>query len=89
MASIMIPAVALSSLQIPPGTSSHERIRLPGKGISRLNSYGYGDHYVTIKVRVPKKLSEEQKALLLNFAETEVEVNGSVEGVTNTSTGEA
>ncbi|XP_067121060.1 protein tumorous imaginal discs, mitochondrial-like [Centruroides vittatus] len=40
-------------LQIPAGTSSHTRIFLKGKGMKRVNSPGYGDHYVHIKVKVP------------------------------------
>ncbi len=39
--------------QIPAGTSSHTRIRLAGKGIARTSSYGHGDHYVNVKIRIP------------------------------------
>lgn len=69
---------------IPPGSSSHDRIRLAGKGISRMNGYGYGDHYLHIQVKPPKRLTELQRALLLAYAETESDVTGSVEGVTST-----
>ncbi|XP_025088835.1 protein tumorous imaginal discs, mitochondrial-like isoform X2 [Pomacea canaliculata] len=71
-------------LTIPPGTQSHDRIRLQGKGITRVNSYGYGDHYVHIKIKVPVKLTPEQKALILAFAETDTLVDGTVNGVTQT-----
>ena len=67
-------------LTVPPCTSSHTRLRLPGKGISRVNAYGYGDHYVHVRIRPPARISEEQRALLLSFATTEKGVNGSVEG---------
>ncbi|XP_035232727.1 protein tumorous imaginal discs, mitochondrial-like, partial [Stegodyphus dumicola] len=40
-------------LKIPPCTSSHTRMRLEGKGIKRVTSYGYGDHYIYIKIKVP------------------------------------
>ncbi|KAK7496458.1 hypothetical protein BaRGS_00012380 [Batillaria attramentaria] len=73
-------------LVIPAGTQSHDRIRLPGKGISRVNSYGYGDHYVHIKITVPVKLTTEQKALISTFAETEKVPNGTINGITQTST---
>ena len=43
----------LSNVQIPAGTQSHDRHRLAGKGISRVNSHGYGDHYVHFKIKVP------------------------------------
>ncbi|XP_046355095.2 protein tumorous imaginal discs, mitochondrial-like isoform X2 [Haliotis rufescens] len=71
-------------LTIPNGTQSHERIRLPGKGISRVNSYGYGDHYVHIKIKIPTRLSAEQKALILAYAELEKGVEGTVDGVART-----
>lgn len=45
---------ALVFLQIPAGIQTDQRIRLSGKGIARMNSYGYGDHYVHIKIRIPK-----------------------------------
>ena len=58
-------------VNIPPGTSSHTRIQLPAKGIRKLNSYGYGDHYVHIKIKVPKKLTDKQRETLAAFAETD------------------
>ena len=42
------------TLKIPPGTSSHSRIRLANKGIRRIDSYGHGDHYIQLKIRVPQ-----------------------------------
>lgn len=47
-----------------PGTASHTKVCLTSKGMKRVNSYGNGDHYVHIKIVVPKKLSKEQKALM-------------------------
>lgn len=49
------------------GTSSHSKVVLTNKGMKRVNSYGNGDHYVHIKVAVPKKLTNEQKALIQVF----------------------
>jgi DnaJ homolog subfamily A member 3 len=40
-------------LRIPSGTNSHERFRLTNKGIKRVHSSGYGDHYVYIKIKTP------------------------------------
>lgn len=51
-------------IQIMPGTASHTKICLNNKGMKRVNSYGNGDHYVHIKIAVPKKLTREQKALM-------------------------
>ncbi|PAA91407.1 hypothetical protein BOX15_Mlig019566g1 [Macrostomum lignano] len=73
------------TIAIPPGTGSHERIRLPGKGIARFNSFGYGDHYIHVRVRAPRRLTEAQRALMLGFAEFEGPADrtrGSVDGVT-------
>ena len=36
-----------------PGTSSHTRLRLQGKGLKRIQSYGQGDHYVHFKIKIP------------------------------------
>nr|ADR79279.1 Hsp40-like protein [Brachionus ibericus] len=74
-------------LRIPAGTQSHERFRLSGKGIKRIHSSGYGDHYVYIKIKIPTKLTKEQQALIKTYAETDSDVNGSVEGLTKTTNG--
>ncbi|XP_033105995.1 dnaJ homolog subfamily A member 3, mitochondrial-like isoform X2 [Anneissia japonica] len=74
-------------LNIPAGTQSHTRIRLPGKGIQRMNGYGNGDHYVHIKIKVPTKLTDKQKGLLLSFAEEEEDVVGTVNGISKTQDG--
>lgn len=55
------------TVDINPGTSSHERIRLPGKGVKRMDSYGRGDHYVHIKIQVPERPTKRQKDLIREF----------------------
>lgn len=52
------------TLQIIPGTSSHHRVHLKGKGLKKVQGYGNGDHYVHLKITIPKKLSTKQKALI-------------------------
>lgn len=74
-------------MTIPAGIQTDQKIRLTGKGIPRINSYGYGDHYIHIKIRVPKRLSSRQQNLILSYAEDETDVEGTVNGVTHTSTG--
>ncbi|XP_057698946.1 dnaJ homolog subfamily A member 3, mitochondrial-like isoform X2 [Corythoichthys intestinalis] len=69
------------SIAIPAGCQVDQVIRLQGKGIRRMNSYSYGDHYVHIKIRVPKKLTRRQRSLLLSYAEEETDVSGTVNGV--------
>ncbi|KAI3353443.1 hypothetical protein L3Q82_019967, partial [Scortum barcoo] len=69
------------SIVIPPSCQADQVIRLQGKGIRKMNSYSYGDHYVHIKIRVPKKLTRKQRSLLLSYAEEETDVQGTVNGV--------
>ncbi|XP_047125587.1 dnaJ homolog subfamily A member 3, mitochondrial isoform X1 [Hydra vulgaris] len=64
-----------------PGTQSHQQMRLIGKGIPRLNGHGNGDHYLQIKIHLPKYLTEEQKKLIVKFAEMDDTIQGSVRGV--------
>jgi DnaJ-class molecular chaperone len=51
-------------IRVPAGTQPDTLIRLSGRGVPRLRNGGYGDHYVRIKVIIPKKLSHKQKELL-------------------------
>ncbi len=53
---------------VKPGTQTDTRVRLRGKGVPSLrNKQVRGDHYVTLVVQVPTKLSHEQKEALLVF----------------------
>ncbi len=54
-------------LKIPAGTQPNTVIRLSQRGVKRVNSSSHGDHYVQVKVVVPKSLSSEQKDLLKQF----------------------
>ncbi|XP_073504343.1 dnaJ homolog subfamily A member 3, mitochondrial isoform X2 [Phyllobates terribilis] len=75
------------NVAIPPGTQADQSIRISGKGIARMNSYGYGDHYIHVKLKVPRQLTDRQRALMQSFAEEETDVEGTVNGITNTTTG--
>ncbi|XP_029167490.1 protein tumorous imaginal discs, mitochondrial-like isoform X2 [Nylanderia fulva] len=77
------------TIQVTPGTSSHTRIRLTGKGLKKVNGIGYGDHYVNVKVLVPKQLTDKQRALLQAYAELETDTPGSIYGVTFKTDGTA
>ncbi len=54
-------------LRIPQGTQPNTVIRLAGKGVVTPRGSGRGNHYVRIKITVPKHLSGEQKELLQEF----------------------
>ncbi len=51
-------------LKIPAGTEAGKVFRLSGKGMPRLNSFGRGDQYVKIHIKVPHKLSRKQEELI-------------------------
>ncbi|XP_062467863.1 dnaJ homolog subfamily A member 3, mitochondrial isoform X1 [Pezoporus occidentalis] len=75
------------NITIPPGIQPDQRIRMSGKGIPKVNSYGYGDHYIHVKIKVPQRLTDRQRALMMSYAEDEADVEGTVNGVTNTASG--
>ncbi len=50
--------------KIPAGIQNEDRITLKGQGVPYLGSDSQkGNHYITIKVTVPKKLSQKEEAL--------------------------
>lgn len=57
-------------LKIPAGTQPGEVFRLKGKGIKQLGGYRKGDLFVKVNVKIPEKLTKEQKALLQQLAES-------------------
>jgi molecular chaperone DnaJ len=60
-----------AALTIPAGTQHGAMFRIEGKGLPDLRSGQRGDLVVIVQLVVPKKLTEEQRALLAQFAETE------------------
>ena len=54
--------------EVKAGTQTDTKVRLKGKGVPSLrNKDVRGDHYVTLVVQVPDKLSHEAKELLRQF----------------------
>jgi molecular chaperone DnaJ len=54
-----------STLTIPEGTQPAQIFRIKGKGFPELGRNGHiGDHYVTVNVEIPKKLSRAEKKIL-------------------------
>ncbi len=65
-----IPTVgAKVKIKVDAGTQSGKILRLSGKGLPSIDSYGKGDMFVHINVWTPQHLSAEQKA----FFETQIE----------------
>ncbi len=55
---------------VKPGTKTDTKVRLKGKGVPSLrNSAVRGDHYVTLVIQAPEKLSAEAKEALRRFDE--------------------
>lgn len=53
---------------VKPGTKTDTKVRLKGKGVPSLrNSQVRGDHYVTLVIQTPEKLSAEAKEALRKF----------------------
>jgi len=51
-------------IKIVPGTQGGKVLRLKGKGLPSVNSYGAGDLLININVWTPKNLSKEEKQIL-------------------------
>ena len=55
---------------VKAGTQTDTRVRLRGKGVPSLRDKTIrGDHYVTLVVQVPEKISKEAKDILKKFDE--------------------
>jgi molecular chaperone DnaJ len=68
-------------LEIPEGTQTGTTFKLPGKGMPNINTGVRGDQHVIVRILVPRKLNDEQKKILLQFAESVgVELNPNGKG---------
>jgi molecular chaperone DnaJ len=74
--SVEIPTIdSKVKVKIEPGTQPGKVLRLRGKGLPQVDSYGYnagtGDLLVNVSVYVPEKLNKEEKALIEKMQEAE------------------
>ena len=70
-ASVEIPLLSSKAkIKIDPGTQSGKLIRLRGKGLPSVDSYGNGDLLVNINVWTPKTLTKEERKALENLKES-------------------
>ena len=60
----------LKSVKIPDGGQTGSKIRMRGLGVPNVNGHGRGDLFVHIDVRVPTKLTREQKKLFEQLRES-------------------
>jgi molecular chaperone DnaJ len=57
-----------AKMSVPAGTQDGTVFKLKGSGLDNVNGRGRGDQFVKIEIKVPKKLTSEQKDLLRKFA---------------------
>ncbi|MEA3327018.1 MAG: molecular chaperone DnaJ [Chloroflexota bacterium] len=57
-------------LRIPPGTQPGRVFRLRDRGIPHLRGSGTGDELVTVSIQIPTRLTEDQRDLFEQLAET-------------------
>ena len=50
-------------IQIQAGVQNGQRVRLANEGFHLINSSQKGDHYVIVKIKIPKNVSAEEKEL--------------------------
>jgi molecular chaperone DnaJ len=60
----------LQTVKVPEGAQPGSRLRLKGLGVPYLNSSARGDLYVHLDVRVPSKLTRDQRRLFEQLRET-------------------
>jgi molecular chaperone DnaJ len=65
----------LQTLKIPEATQSGATIRLRGLGVPRLNGGGRGDIIVHAEVRIPSRLTREQRKLFAQLRDLLPEEN--------------
>jgi len=74
---VLVPTLdGKETISIPAGTQSEARFRLRGHGVPDLNGSGRGDQWITVHVRTPSRLSDEQRLLLRQLAELDGEETG-------------
>ena len=61
-------------LKIPAGTEYETVFKLKNLGAKKLDKKGFGDHFVKIKIDIPRKLSKHQKALFQELLKTNNQV---------------
>ena len=68
-AKVEVPSlVGPSTIKIPPGTQSGQKLRLRGKGAPSLRSEARGDQFVEVQVMVPRVADERTREILRELA---------------------
>ncbi len=64
------------AVRVPSGTQVGERLRVRGHGMPTRRAGSFGDLYIEISIQIPTKLSDKQKKILTEFAETKSDKKG-------------
>ena len=65
------------SVKVPSGTQVGEKLRVRGHGMPSVRRAGtFGDLYIEVAIKIPTKLTEKQKKILTEFAESKSEKTG-------------
>lgn len=68
-AEIEVPTLeGVEKFTLSAGTQTGTQFKLKGHGVPHLRGLGKGDLYFTVNIKVPTKLTEEQKKLLIDFS---------------------
>jgi molecular chaperone DnaJ len=59
----------LQTVKIPEGSQPGSRLRLKGLGVPHVNASGRGDLFVHIELRVPAKMTRDQRKLFEQLKE--------------------
>lgn len=70
--SVEIPTIdGKAKIKIDAGTQSGKILRLKGKGLPEINSYGRGDQLVYINIWTPKQLTRDERMILEKLQDAE------------------
>lgn len=70
--SVEVPTLdGTAKVKIPSGTQPGTILRLKGRGMPRVSSYGKGDQHIVVQLEVPEKLSKKQTELIKELEKLE------------------
>jgi len=67
---VPLPGGAKANLKVPAGTQNGKIFRMRGKGAPKLKGSAHGDLLVKARIVVPKDMTQQQKDLLKEFAQS-------------------